>query len=155
MIADHNYFRKFMPIPASTVGSYEHLQGDNTNKGLSGNGSKFVSFIYSYTQTNRLHRGLIEPNSLLYRCGVLDCGKGFATAHDLVRHQVSVHRMRSGGARMYRCFGAGCAKPEKDWPRKDNFRSHLKKAHPDEDVDALVRKSDEWWDKMYKFIKTL
>lgn len=85
-------------------------------------------------------------------CEIGDCnrnGKGFATVNDLVRHQMAVHKITPEGERLYRCFGRGCSKPDKNWPRKDNFRSHLRKTHADEDVDELVKKSEKWWDEQH------
>lgn len=38
----------------------------------------------------------------------------------------SVHR--KSGTR-YRCHHELCSQKAKDWPRADNFRSHLKKIH--------------------------
>lgn len=42
---------------------------------------------------------------------------------------------------MYRCFAPGCAKASKLWPRLDNFKQHLIRMHPSENVEALVKKS--------------
>ena len=41
---------------------------------------------------------------------------------------------------MYRCFAPGCAKASKLWPRLDNFKQHLIRMHPIEDVEALVKR---------------
>lgn len=79
-------------------------------------------------------------------CEMSECNRSFATVNDLSRHKMTVHKIYPKGTRIYRCFAPGCAKPEKEWPRKDNFRSHIKKAHPNEEVDEIVRRSEEWWD---------
>ena len=102
--------------------------------------------IKSKTQSD--HKKHLARHKLEHICKEEDCArnnKGFATINDLNRHKSTVHKQRVEGARIYRCFAPGCNKPEKDWPRKDNFRSHLKKAHPNEDVDELTRTSEEWW----------
>lgn len=91
----------------------------------------------------------LARHKLEHVCTEVDCtrkDKGFATVNDLNRHRITVHKLTAKGARTYRCFALGCNKPEKNWPRKDNFRSHLKKAHPNEDVDELTRRSEEWWE---------
>ena len=69
--------------------------------------------------------------------------KGFATINDLERHQKTVHNIvpSHGYNRVYRCFAAGCAKHEKEWPRLDNFKQHLIRMHKDQDTDSLVKKS--------------
>ena len=52
---------------------------------------------------------------------------GFGTINDLDRHQRSVHG--TNGIK-YRCREGTCrTKPEKDWPRSDNFKQHLKRMH--------------------------
>jgi hypothetical protein len=72
-------------------------------------------------------------------------GKGFATVNDLQRHRKSVHNIMEVGDRYYRCFATGCSKSQKNWPRKDNFRSHLRKTHGEDNVDRLVKLSENWW----------
>jgi hypothetical protein len=81
-------------------------------------------------------------------CEHADCvrnGKGFATVNDLQRHRKSVHNFVEASDRYYRCFARGCSKSQKNWPRKDNFCSHLRKTHPAENVDQLVKLSENWW----------
>jgi hypothetical protein len=39
---------------------------------------------------------------------------------------------------MYMCFGTNCPRPEKRWPRLDNFRNHLNRMHHDEDEGSLL-----------------
>jgi hypothetical protein len=65
---------------------------------------------------------------------------GFATINDLYRHEKSVHGKHVGKSRMYKCFAPGCAKASKLWPRLDNFKQHLIRMHPNEDIDLLVKK---------------
>jgi hypothetical protein len=86
----------------------------------------------------------------VHLCKADDCVRavnGFATASDLNRHLVTVHKLRPQGARIDRCFGSGCNKFDKDWPRRYNFKAHLRKAHPTENLDELLRRSETWWDK--------
>jgi hypothetical protein len=83
-------------------------------------------------------------------CKVNGCRRnthGFATVNDLDRHLLTVHKQRSKNTIIHRCLAPSCHKPEKDWPRKDNFRSHLKKAHPNEDMEALTKLSEEAWNR--------
>ena len=56
-----------------------------------------------------------------------------------------MHNKRTASTRVYRCFGNSCKNPDKEWPRKDNFRSHLTKTHPNEDPDLLLKQSEAWW----------
>lgn len=37
----------------------------------------------------------------------------------------------------------GCQKPDKSWPRLDNFKQHLIRMHPECDVDELVRSAEQ------------
>ena len=102
------------------------------------------------SQTPSEHYRHRAQHKIKYACTVEDCSrssKGFDTIGDLNRHLNTVHKILVGGApRVYRCFAAGCSKPEKDWPRKDNFRFHLKKSHPNGDMEELLRHSEAWWD---------
>lgn len=78
-----------------------------------------------------------------YRCIEENCPRssiGFATINDLYRHEKSVHGKHVGKSRMYKCFAPGCAKASKLWPRLDNFKQHLIRMHPNEDIDALCKK---------------
>lgn len=51
---------------------------------------------------------------------------GFGTQNDLARHLQSVH---SADGIKYRCTLGTCRNKEKNWPRADNFKSHLKRVH--------------------------
>ncbi|KAK3370219.1 hypothetical protein B0H63DRAFT_454419 [Podospora didyma] len=60
-------------------------------------------------------------------CGdTLKTRSELTTLNDLTRHQQSVH-----GAKgiKYRCTEGICKNKQKDWPRSDNFRQHLKRMH--------------------------
>ncbi|EHY53942.1 uncharacterized protein HMPREF1120_02122 [Exophiala dermatitidis NIH/UT8656] len=74
-------------------------------------------------------------------------GKAFATKNDLDRHLKSVHRINNRNSKDYKCFAEGCSKAEKPWPRKDNFKQHLKKMHPDQDEDHLLELSEQWYEQ--------
>lgn len=79
-----------------------------------------------------------------YVCMEPDCPRiaGFSTRNDLDRHKRSVHRISSDSryTTAYKCAGINCAKPDKIWPRLDNFRSHCERMHNKEDINALLRK---------------
>ncbi|CAI7650773.1 unnamed protein product [Penicillium pancosmium] len=49
---------------------------------------------------------------------------------------------------MYLCFGKNCPRPNKRWPRLDNFKQHLSRMHHEEDADALLKKSMDWYDSV-------
>ena len=52
---------------------------------------------------------------------------GFGTSNDLLRHQQSVH---AAVGIKYRCTEGACpTRAQKDWPRADNFKQHLKRMH--------------------------
>ena len=72
--------------------------------------------------------------------GVIAKAKGFATSHDLARHLQSVHKVKNGGRRYWKCFVEGCAKADKEWPRRDNFQHHLQKMYRTLDMQELLRR---------------
>ena len=122
---------------------------------VSNSSSKASILSCSFKGCDRLSKTLSEHkrhtarHKLEHVCTVTDCtrnGKGFATINDLNRHLKAVHKILVDGARVYRCFAPGCCKREKQWPRKDNFRYHLKRTHPNEDVENLLKQSEAWWD---------
>ncbi|UNI20565.1 hypothetical protein JDV02_006640 [Purpureocillium takamizusanense] len=68
-----------------------------------------------------------------HKCPYPDCVKGqrgFSTSNDLVRHKRSVHGEHALPGRSFVCphCNSGSRSP-KIWPRADNFRSHLQRAH--------------------------
>jgi hypothetical protein len=77
-------------------------------------------------------------------CEELGCTRteGFATINDLERHQKSVHKIQPahGQSREYKCFGNSCPKHEREWPRFDNFKQHLKRMHENESIEMLISK---------------
>ncbi|KAH9844648.1 zinc finger protein [Teratosphaeria destructans] len=84
-----------------------------------------------------------------YRCDFASCTRteGFATPNDLDRHRISVHgaRARIGRATGHVC--QACPPPApgtrpKFWPRRDNFKAHIKRRHGNCNVDHLVRISE-------------
>ena len=78
-------------------------------------------------------------------CNVAGCTRkqGFGTQNDLARHQQSVH---SADGIKYRCYHEGpCKTKQKNWPRADNFKQHLKRVHslpitPDMDLSSYEYK---------------
>lgn len=87
------------------------------------------------------------PNSLTNKkahpCTYKNCPRpeGFDTLHDLLRHQRSVHGRLD---KAYRCMSDGCKKQDKVWSRLDNFRVHVLKMHSNEDLEALIKRSENW-----------
>lgn len=92
-----------------------------------------------------------------HKCEEPNCDVGFTTASDLDRHGWSSHhRVPLKGASFWYCSIGNCPfTPDKKngnkvkvWDRKDNFKQHVKRIHPDEDdsatggenLDAYVRK---------------
>ncbi|KAJ5177517.1 Zinc finger C2H2 [Penicillium coprophilum] len=88
----------------------------------------------------------------LFKCDVPNCPRkdGFGTINDLARHKKCVHNKEPerGPKMMYMCFGAHCPRPNKKWPRLDNFKQHLNRMHQEEDGEALLKKSMDWYEKV-------
>ncbi|KAJ5577826.1 uncharacterized protein N7459_006790 [Penicillium hispanicum] len=86
----------------------------------------------------------------LFKCDEPNCPRkeGFGTINDLARHKKCVHNKEPerGPKMMYLCFGRNCPRPNKKWPRLDNFKQHLSRMHHEEDADALLQKSMDWYE---------
>lgn len=70
--------------------------------------------------------------------------KGFGTKNDLDRHRKAIHHLDlgPGGLKSYKCAAQHCEKPEKIWPRFDNFKQHVIRLHKDEHQDDRVTIED-------------
>ncbi|KAL2869960.1 putative C2H2 finger domain protein [Aspergillus lucknowensis] len=90
----------------------------------------------------------------LFKCDEPNCTRkeGFGTINDLARHKKCVHKKEPerGPKVLYMCFGHNCPRSNKKWPRLDNFRQHLARMHNNEDMDALLRKSHDWYENCVK-----
>src|ERR1700759_3723681 len=78
-----------------------------------------------------------------FHCKFPGCtySNGFTTKNDLQRHFKSKHTNGvDPKSKSWVCQGKGCKNPSKIWPRYDNFKQHVTKMHPDEDVTELVNK---------------
>ncbi|KAJ5082027.1 hypothetical protein N7532_011070 [Penicillium argentinense] len=88
----------------------------------------------------------------LFKCDEPNCPRkeGFGTINDLARHKKCVHNKEPerGPKMMYLCFGKNCPRPNKRWPRLDNFKQHLSRMHHDENAEALLKKSMDWYESI-------
>lgn len=80
-----------------------------------------------------------------FLCEVRGCEKeeeGFGTSNDLERHRASVHKLvqRCGTKVGFICVACEHVHPgeEKWWPRRDNFKSHIKRKHPELNVEQVI-----------------
>ncbi|KAE8144170.1 hypothetical protein BDV25DRAFT_167505 [Aspergillus avenaceus] len=89
-----------------------------------------------------------------HKCNEPGCTRkeGFGTINDLWRHRKCVHKQEPerGPKVVYKCFGRNCTRPEKEWPRLDNFRQHLSRLHCSEDTAELLKKSHDWYETYVK-----
>ncbi|KAJ5121225.1 uncharacterized protein N7515_009186 [Penicillium bovifimosum] len=90
----------------------------------------------------------------LFICDVPNCPRkeGFGTINDLARHKKCVHNKEPerGPKMTYMCFGSNCPRPNKRWPRLDNFKQHLNRMHHEEDGEMLLKKSMDWYEKVVR-----
>lgn len=88
----------------------------------------------------------------LFKCDEPNCPRkeGFGTINDLARHKKCVHNKEPerGPKMMYLCFGKNCPRPNKHWPRLDNFKQHLSRMHHEEDADSLLKRSMDWYESV-------
>ncbi|KAF2830484.1 hypothetical protein CC86DRAFT_402522 [Ophiobolus disseminans] len=64
-----------------------------------------------------------RKHNLRYTC--VECFVAFGLRKDLERHDHTVHRGRFRSLQTFCCTNAGCATPEKEFTRKDNFLRHV------------------------------
>ena len=108
--------------------------------------------LLTLTLSDRKHTARHKREHVCDEPGCQRGGKGFATINDLERHQKAVHKMKPshGHSRTFKCFGANCKQEEKEWPRFDNFKQHLVRMHKTEDTDALIKRSNDWYENEKK-----
>jgi hypothetical protein len=90
----------------------------------------------------------LARHKLKHVCKESGCARntqGFATIIDLTRHMITIHKQRTNTPHLCRCLVPGCNRLHETWLRKDNFKSHLRKANSGENVDELTRQSQESW----------
>ncbi|KAG9232581.1 hypothetical protein BJ875DRAFT_380381 [Amylocarpus encephaloides] len=92
-----------------------------------------------------------------FKCDVQGCPRtqGFSTPNDLERHRKSKHSGVLGATtdtEYYRCNIQGCKSKDKHWPRLDNFRSHLRRVHPqchdtEKRFKLLIKNRENVWER--------
>ncbi|OAG35564.1 hypothetical protein AYO21_10240 [Fonsecaea monophora] len=98
----------------------------------------------------RITRKHLARHNRDHKCPIQGCPqkwKGFATRNDLDRHLFVIHRINNRKLKSYKCFGRDCSRPQKEWPRLDNFKQHLKKMHSRESGEVLLQQSNEWYER--------
>ncbi|KAK1047994.1 hypothetical protein LTS16_004841 [Friedmanniomyces endolithicus] len=83
-----------------------------------------------------------------FGCSEMGCPRkqGFATQNDLQRHRGSVHRRTPLVGRVHGFICVACPAPQmgqrpKFWPRRDNFKAHVERKHPQVDLEHLIQLS--------------
>ena len=66
-------------------------------------------------------------------------GVGFTTINDLQRHEKCKHGI-GATENVYVCAAEACKDKKKPWPRLDNFKQHIYRAHGTEGVEDLVKR---------------
>ncbi|KAK5722638.1 hypothetical protein LTR15_005870 [Elasticomyces elasticus] len=84
-----------------------------------------------------------------YVCDEVGCGRkeGFATQNDLQRHRSSVHQKTPSVGRRLGFICRACPPPQpgqppKYWPRRDNFKAHVKRKHNLADLERIIQFSE-------------
>ncbi|KAK3953943.1 hypothetical protein QBC32DRAFT_312469 [Pseudoneurospora amorphoporcata] len=115
-------------IPRDTL--MQNIEGDDwSHRGSDGRpeGKRwFCEHCKQYVKTKSELNKHEQKHTKPHHCKEPGCNrdKGFSTKNDLQRHLASVHKKYTVA---YHCPHDNC--PTKDWPRADNFRSHLRRKH--------------------------
>ncbi|KAK3499040.1 uncharacterized protein B0T23DRAFT_306819 [Neurospora hispaniola] len=93
--------------------------------------SLFCEYCREYVKTKSELNKHKQKHTKPHHCLEPGCKRdiGFSTKNDLQRHLASVHKKYNV---VYHCCHGTCptkTKDEKDWPRADNFRQHLRRVH--------------------------
>ena len=69
----------------------------------------------------------------LFPCNFPGCTRGFPHKGDFLRHQREVHRIAEGSKRaaLWYCPFSACRRNKEGFPRRWNFREHLRRVHAD------------------------
>lgn len=70
------------------------------------------------------------------------CYKFISTHRDLLRHKETQHKINDRGGRIqgFQCTVGGCPSIVKVFNRRDLFRAHLKRIHPQENPEELLQR---------------
>ncbi|CAK1354625.1 unnamed protein product [Cercospora beticola] len=78
-----------------------------------------------------------ETHLRRWKCETAGCTRkdGFATLNDLERHRKSVHSLRPSVGSVFgyicqECVQKSEGRDRKFWPRRDNFKAHIRRRHP-------------------------
>ncbi|KAF2212455.1 hypothetical protein CERZMDRAFT_106186 [Cercospora zeae-maydis SCOH1-5] len=89
-----------------------------------------------------------ETHFKRWKCEAAGCTRkeGFATLNDLERHRKSVHSLRPSVGSLFgyvcqACVQAPEGRDRKFWPRRDNFKAHIRRRHRDRDETYLLEVS--------------
>ncbi|KAF7190009.1 Transcriptional regulator CRZ1 [Pseudocercospora fuligena] len=129
---DQNAVRR--PVPPQSVVS-DHIHGPRASRKSHTINCLECGRVAKNASDARKHAFTHERP---YRCEERGCSRkeGFATLNDRERHRKSVHNLRPtvGNSIGYIC--AACtqngSKENKFWPRRDNFKAHIRRKHKDE-----------------------
>lgn len=150
----HHMGRHLLRSSSSRLRSYSMVRFDVIIPPARGLGNaprtKGVSFSFLCLMFNMLgwrsdyFRKHEARHRKLFKCDESGCPRkeGFGTINDLARHKKCVHNQEPerGPKMMYMCYGKRCPRPNKKWPRLDNFKQHLGRMHGDEDADMLLKR---------------
>ncbi|KAI9809030.1 MAG: hypothetical protein M1825_002319 [Sarcosagium campestre] len=88
----------------------------------------------------------MQRHEKLFKCEVNGCTReqGFSTSNDLDRHLLTVHKINvSQKPSVYWvCMVPGCKRYGTQSTRRDNFRSHLSRMHPEKNTAELLKASE-------------
>lgn len=80
------------------------------------------------------------PSKIRWICEI--CYKSISTQRNLLRHKETQHKIndRGGPIQEYQCTVGGCPSIVKVFNRRDLFRAHIKRIHPQENVEELLKR---------------
>jgi hypothetical protein len=121
-------------IHETTTGPWTLLTNETSNE------RDIPTFKTAEDFSSRTPSELVRPRN--FKCDVVGCRRtaGFVTQNDLSRHKRSIHNLYDNTTLSWRCASVQCRSKEKIWRRLDNFKQHLRRMHPLEDVDHLLQR---------------
>ncbi|TID16450.1 C2H2 type zinc finger domain protein [Venturia nashicola] len=147
LYSDFDNFALASPMPelAASPPEAEDLETTKSTQRSRGGGKRKCDKCNEILKCPSDYRKHMLKHDKPNKCDVPGCSRldGFSTINDLLRHKKSKHGIGLDTiTTSFKCASSSCKNQAKIWPRRDNFKQHILRMHKDEDVNALISRSE-------------